>query len=121
LELAFLGGLNVPRPQLVDADGDGDLDLFLQEYGNRLMLFERDGVGPDGLPRFVLRTTRYADLAIGEWYRFSDLDGDGDPDLLGELPFSYVRYWRNEGTRFAPRFVAAPDSLRDAEGRALFA
>jgi hypothetical protein len=121
LELAFLGGLNVPRPQLVDADGDGDLDLFIQEYSNRLMLLERDGVAPDGLPRFALRSTRYADLAIGEWYRFSDLDGDGDLDLLAELPFSYVRYWRNVGTRAAPRFAAAPDSLRDAEGRALFA
>jgi hypothetical protein len=121
LELAFLGGLNVPRPQLVDADGDGDLDLFLQEYTDRLMLFERDGVAPDGLPRFVLRSARYADLAVGEWYRFSDVDGDGDPDLLGELPFSYVRYWRNVGSRGAPRFIPPTDSLRDADGRALFA
>jgi hypothetical protein len=121
LELAFLGGLNTPRPQLVDADGDGDLDLFIQEYSDRLMLLERDGTGPDGLPRFELRSTRYAGLAIGEWYRFSDLDGDGDLDLLSELPFSYVRYWRNVGTRAAPRFAAAPDSLRDAEGQALFA
>jgi len=119
--LAFLGGFNVPRPQLVDADGDGDLDLFIQEYSDRLILLERDGTGRDGLPRFVLRSTRYADLAIGEWYRFSDLDLDGDPDLLAELPFSYVRYWRNVGTPAAPRFAAAPDSLRDAEGKALFA
>jgi hypothetical protein len=121
LELAFLGGLNVPRPQLVDADGDGDLDLFLQEYSDRLMLFERDGVAPDGLPRFTLRTTRYADLAIGEWYRFSDVDGDGDPDLLSELPFSYVRHWRNVGSPSAPRFVPPTDSLRDANGKPLFA
>jgi hypothetical protein len=121
LELAFLGGLNVPRPQLVDADGDGDLDLFLQEYSGRLMLFERDGTAPDGLPRFALRSTRYADLDVGEWYRFSDLDGDGDQDLLSELPFSYVRYWRNDGTRAAPRYVPPADSLRDADGRALFA
>jgi uncharacterized protein (DUF2141 family) len=73
------------------------------------------------LPRFVLRSKRYADLAVGEWYRFADLDGDGDLDLLSELPFSYVRYWRNVGTRNAPRFAMHADSLRDAEGRALFA
>jgi hypothetical protein len=121
LELAFLGGLNVPRPQLVDADGDGDLDLFVQEHSGRLMLFERDGSTPDALPRFVLRSTRYGDLDIGEWYRFSDLDGDGDQDLLSELPYSYVRFWRNAGSPSAPRFVPPTDSLRDADGRALFA
>jgi hypothetical protein len=121
LELAFLGGLNVPRPQLVDADGDGDLDLFLQEYSGHVMLLEREGQAPDGLPRFLLRSRRYADLDIGEWYRFSDLDGDGDQDLLSELPYSYVRFWRNAGSRSAPRFVPPTDSLRDADGRALFA
>jgi hypothetical protein len=121
LELAFVGGLNTPRPQLLDEDGDGDLDLFVQEYSDRLMLFRRDGVTPDGLPRFLLESTRYADVAIGEWYRFSDLDGDGDQDLLSELPFSYVRHWRNDGSRTAPRFVPSADSLRDADGRALFA
>jgi len=121
LELAFLGGLNAPRPQLWDADADGDLDLFLQEYANRLMLFEREGVASDGLPRFVLKSMRYGDLDIGEWYRFADLEGDGDADLFGELPFSYVRLWRNAGGPSAPRFVPPADSLRDAEGRALFA
>ncbi|MBW3535431.1 MAG: hypothetical protein KY453_09490 [Gemmatimonadetes bacterium] len=40
-QLPFLGGLNVPRPQWVDVDGDGDLDLFVQEYTDRLMFFER--------------------------------------------------------------------------------
>jgi hypothetical protein len=121
LELAFLGGLNVPRPQLVDEDGDGDLDLFIQEHSDRLMLFRREGTTRDGLPRFTVGSLRYQDLAIGEWYRFSDLDGDGDQDLLSEWPFSYVRYWRNAGSRTAPRFVAPSDSLRDGDGRALFA
>ena len=43
MELAFLGGFNVPRPQLLDVDGDGDLDLFIQEHGTDVMLFRRDG------------------------------------------------------------------------------
>ena len=57
----------------------------------------------------------------GEWYRLVDLDGDGDMDLLGELRHSYVRAWRNDGTRTAPRLVAIGDTLRDATGAPIFA
>jgi hypothetical protein len=107
----FLGGFDVPRPQLVDIDGDGDLDLFVQEQSNALMFFENvDGT-------FTWRSDRWLDLPIGEWYRFADLDGDGLPDLLAESPVSYIRAWRNTGTRAAPTFAIAVDSLQDSDGR----
>jgi hypothetical protein len=48
----FVGGLNVPRPQLVDIDADDDLDLFVQEMSGRVMFFEHEGAGS------VLRTRR---------------------------------------------------------------
>ncbi len=111
----FLGGFDVPRPQLADIDGDGDLDLFVQERSGEVAFYQRE----DG--HWTWRTDRYQDLDIGEWFRFVDLDGDGDLDLLSELPYSYVRAWLNTGTRTAPRFVAAADSLRAADGTALFA
>ena len=121
LSLAFLGGLNVPRPQLLDIDGDGDLDLIVQEYGGRLLYLARDGM-EQGLPRFEYRTNHYAGLDVGEWARFTDLDGDGDLDLLAEWPFSYIRAYRNEGLRGAiPTYVAARDTLRDTDGTAIFA
>ncbi len=121
LELAFLGGFNQPRPQLLDVNGDGKLDLLLQEYTNRLIYLERDGTSADSLPRFQLRSTHYAGLNVGEWSRFADLDGDGRVDVLAEWPSSYIRYYRNVGTPEAPRYEAAPDTVRDAEGKALFA
>ena len=111
----FLGGFDVPRPQLVDVDGDGDLDLFVQERSGAVIFFERDAGA------WHWRSDRYQDLDVGEWYRFTDLDGDGDVDLLGERRYSYVRAWRNEGTRGAPRFVPAADSLRGADGTPIFA
>ncbi len=114
-EHPFLGGLNVPRPQLVDIDADGDMDLFVQEASDELMFFERVAGG-----RLVWRTDRYEDLSIGEWYRFVDMDGDGDQDLLAEQPFSYVRYYRNDGTPGRASFVQAADTLRDADGAAIF-
>lgn len=119
LELAFHGGVNTPRPQLVDIDGDGELDLFLQEMTGAVALFRRDG-SAGGLPRFVLDTTRYAGLDVGEWYRFADVDGDGDLDLLTESPFSYIRYYRNDGSPGVPRYVVAADTLRTADGAPLF-
>lgn len=106
---AFLGGFDVPRPQMVDIDGDGDLDLFVQERSSSLMHFENVN------GRFVWRSDRFLDLPVGEWYRFVDLDADGRIDLLSESPTSYIRAWRNVGTKSAPAFRVAVDSLRDGD------
>ena len=115
----FLGGFNVPRPQFVDIDGDGDVDLFVQERTDELMLFEN--VGSPSSPEFVWRTDRYQDLTVGEWGRFFDFDRDGDLDLLTERRFSYVQYFRNEGSAQTAAFVAVGDSVRDVDGRPVFA
>ena len=119
LELPFFGGLNNPRPQLVDIDGDGDLDLFIQEVTGRITFLERDG-SAGGLPRFRFVTDQFGGLDVGEWYRFGDLDGDGDFDLLAERPYSYLSYYRNDGTARAPRLVLAVDTLRDSSGAPIF-
>lgn len=116
-DVPFLGGYNLPRPQLVDVDGDGDADLFVQEYSNHLTFFERVG-GP--VPRYEWRTDRFADLEVGEWYRFADVDGDGDMDLLAERPYGYISYYRNDGRPGAPRFVLAADTLYDVGGQPIF-
>jgi hypothetical protein len=114
----FLGGLNVPRPQFADIDADGDLDLFVQERTNDLMFLENVGSATEAV--FEWRTDRFMDLDLGEWNRFTDLDADGDLDLLAEEPFSYLRYYRNIGTAEAPAFALLPDSVRDAEGEPVF-
>lgn len=114
-ELPLLGGLERPRPQLVDIDGDGDLDLFIQDRPGRMMFIERDG------NRWVWRTDRWQDLEVGEWSRLVDVDGDGKIDLLAESPYSYIRYYRNEGTKQSARMVLAADTLKDDKGTPIFA
>jgi hypothetical protein len=114
----FLGGLDVPRPQFVDIDGDGDLDLFVQERSDAVMFFEN--VGDARNARYEWRTDRYGDLSVGEWKRFVDVDGDGDWDLLAEQPYSYIRLYRNIGGPTDPRFELAADSIHDAAGTPIF-
>ena len=118
LDHPFLGGFNLPRPQLADADGDGDLDLFLQEHSDRIMFFRNEAAGGASKYRWV--TDAYEDLAVGEWYRFTDMDLDGDLDLLAEEPYSHIRYYRNDGGSGPAAYVPAADTLRDLAGEPIF-
>jgi len=120
LDLAFLGGFNLPRPQLADLNGDGKLDLTLQEYTDRMVVLLRDGTAADGLPKWKFAGWQYEGLAVGEWSRFVDLDGDGKLDLLGELPYSYLSFWHNDGSTARPAFTVTRDTIRDTDGHAIF-
>ena len=111
----FLGGFDVPRPQLVDINGDGRPELFVQERPGELMYFERVG------DEWVWRSDRFQDIDVGEWFRFVDGDADGKLRLFTEMRTGYVRVWRNEGTATSARFAALGDTVRDVDGRALVA
>ncbi|MDB4915001.1 MAG: hypothetical protein JWM95_2645 [Gemmatimonadetes bacterium] len=111
----FIGGFDVPRPQLVDINGDGKLDLFVQERSGALMFFEREG------NEWVWRSDRYMGLDVGEWFRFVDIDNDGKPDLLGEMQTGYIRVWHNDGTRTTPHFATLGDTVKDVDGRPMIA
>lgn len=127
----FVGGLNLPRPQLADADGDGDLDLFVQEVSDQVMYFENAGAPAETsgfrsedagrtLPSYRWVSDAFEDLSVGEWYRFADVDLDGDLDLLAEQPFSYIRYYRNDGGSGPASYVLAADTLKDVAGEPIF-
>ena len=117
--LPFQGGFNVPRPQFADMDNDGDQDMFIQEESGRVIQLENTGTAANA--RYTWRSSAWQGLDTGEWYRIVDLDQDGDMDILTEERFSYIRFYRNDGTLEEPRFVVAVDTLKDATGTPIFA
>lgn len=116
--------LNGPMQlEVLDFDGDGDLDfvvLFSQEHES-IVLFTNDGWGAFE-SRILARTPHPAYGSSG--FQMVDLDGDGDMDILcsnGDMmdeislvkPYHGVRWFENTDGEFHPReLVRMPGSYR---------
>jgi hypothetical protein len=93
-------------PALGDIDADGDLDLFIGESSGDLNFYRNDG-GPDA-PRFVLVSDKYLDIDAGRRSvpSLTDIDADGDLDLVLGSESEGLMLYRNNGTAEAAEFVA---------------
>ncbi|MBZ0267421.1 FG-GAP-like repeat-containing protein [bacterium] len=84
-EGAWNGGWEQARPQLLDYDGDGDLDLFTAEDTGKLRYFRNDGTV--AAPDFRLLTDEFGGGVHDFFFtRMVDIDRDGDWDLLVQAP-----------------------------------
>ena len=96
-------------PALVDIDGDGDLDLFSGDYYGRIAFFENRGGAAS--PVFVLSTSNYQSLDVGNSSApfFADGDRDGDFDLYVGAGFNgIVHLFINFGNARQPVFIKDP-------------
>lgn len=98
----FNGGIDIPRYQFVDIDGDSDLDLFIIDKDTTLNFYRNDGSPANHF--FRLNTTRYHNLSVRNWFQFADIDNNGNYDLFCGGDSQHVRYYKNFGTPASPVF-----------------
>ena len=108
---SFTGGIDSPVFQFVDVDGDGRPDLFLLDKDRRLILYRNTNTTSS--PRFELTSFHFQNLNVGSWFRFVDIDGDGDQDLFCNGPNATVNFHRNTGTATDPHYVLEIETVKD--------
>lgn len=99
----FNGGIDIPRFQMLDIDGDGLLDLFIFDRDTVLNFYKNTGSLTS--PVFTLTFLRYLNLPIKNWFYFVDIDANGTFDLFTGGDNQTIRYFKNTGTATNPNFV----------------
>ena len=96
------------KPRLADLDSDGDPDLVIGDYNGSLYYFENTGTPTN--PNFTERTGTANPLngvSVGGYSTptFTDLDSDGDQDLIVGDSEGDIAYFENTGTVSSPGFT----------------
>ncbi|MFZ1683667.1 MAG: FG-GAP-like repeat-containing protein [Candidatus Zixiibacteriota bacterium] len=95
-QLPFWGGINSPKPTLIDLDRDGLVDLVYGDLSGKLAYFRN--VGTFSEPAWQAVTQRVGGIDIGTWHTFADIDGDSLPDLFCDAHNGQVAYYQNRST-----------------------
>ncbi|MEM0992071.1 MAG: T9SS type A sorting domain-containing protein, partial [Bacteroidota bacterium] len=86
------------RPELVDLDADGDLDLVSGNSSGSFLYFQNDG--SNNFTELIGTTNPFDGLDVGDRSspQLIDLDADGDLDLVSGETFGTFLYYQNDGS-----------------------
>ena len=93
-------------PDLVDIDGDGDLDAFIGELYGNLLFFRNTGTANN--PIFAAAVTNPFGLSDGGYLAspsFADIDTDSDLDAFVGTSEGNTLFFKNTGTASNPIFA----------------
>lgn len=105
-------GLNA-YPAFADLDNDGDFDLLIGRDG--LTFFYYENTGSASSPVWTRNLTLFAGVETINYWKdptFSDLDGDGDFDLIYGTANGDLYFYENIGTISNPQFQYNPTYFR---------
>ena len=95
----FTGGINSPKPDLVDLDGDGDLDLTIVQPDGGITEFRNVGTPSSFLFRFL--TDDLGGIDAKSWATFADIDGDNLLEIVFGDETGKVHAYNHDGTLVA--------------------
>ncbi|MCH8545331.1 MAG: T9SS type A sorting domain-containing protein [Cryomorphaceae bacterium] len=93
----------VNYPVLIDIDGDGDLDIVTSELFGQLVYFENIGTVSSPLFAAPLRPNWKTDTLL---VNFTDIDNDGDYDMIGIDFNGNIYVYENVGSSTNPQFAS---------------
>ena len=98
------------HPTLADLDGDGDIDMLVENFSaaGNFNYYENTGTPTNfvfGAPQINPFGLSNGGLNVRA-PQFMDLDGDGDQDVMAGLNTANVLYFENTGTASAPAYAA---------------
>ncbi len=104
----FAGGIDNPRFQFVDIDGDQDLDLFIIDSDEVFQFYKCEGVG-------IYKLVPYINFGIQtiNWIKFIDIDADGDLDCFGNNLNLGITFNKNIGSKTNPIFQLISNGIKD--------
>ena len=100
-------------PAVSDLDGDSLPDLVLGTWNDRIQWYRNTGTR--SAPAFALADSALVTIPRGSNTvpTLGDLDGDGLADMLIGKAAGQILFYRNIGTKTAPKFSLVTDHLQD--------